>query len=381
MKMEREHFIDRLRVIAVLVVFVFHCLRFFDPFPWHLKNPARHDLVMLPVAWINAWSMELFFLLSGFGSWFALGNRALLGYLKARFLRLLLPVYTVGIFLLLPPQRWSDLMTNGKQVAGFLSYYPSYLTEINLNYMSPFFLGHWSGHLWFLRFLFMISILTLPLMLWLKSPGGRAVLDRLERIAATKGGIWWLLPLLMIFQGVFPIIPGRHNWAAFFSYTIFFVVGFVMAARPSLGRGMQKNAWPGLALGLLAFLAISASFATGYLAPWKPGTEAWKLVFYGSVSALNTWCWLVFILGMGRRYLNQPGKWLGRLNEAVLPFYILHQTIILLFGWWLGPLEWSIPLKLVVLALASIAAIILVYEILVRPWPAMRFLFGMKGKA
>ena len=101
MKMEREHFIDRLRVMAVLVVFVFHCLRFFDPFPWHLKNPVRHDLVMLPVAWINAWSMELFFLLSGFGSWFALGNRALIGYLKARFLRLLLPVYTVGIFLLL----------------------------------------------------------------------------------------------------------------------------------------------------------------------------------------------------------------------------------------------------------------------------------------
>ena len=84
---------------------------------------------------------------------------------------------------------------------------------------------------------------------------------------------------------------------------------------------------------------------------------------------------------MGRRYLNQTGKWLGRLNEAVLPFYILHQTIILLFGWWLGPLKWSIPLKLLVLALASIAAIILVYEILVRPWPAMRFLFGMKGKA
>ena len=74
---ERRYDVDWLRIIAILAVFLYHCTRFFGPEGWHLKNPEQSELLLAPrLGLVWAWAMELFFLLSGVGTWYALRSRA-----------------------------------------------------------------------------------------------------------------------------------------------------------------------------------------------------------------------------------------------------------------------------------------------------------------
>jgi hypothetical protein len=47
------------------------------------------------------------------------------------------------------------------------------------------------------------------------------------------------------------------------------------------------------------------------------------------------WTMLFVLLGLADRWLNHDHRWRAPLCEAVFPFYIAHQTIIVLTAWWL----------------------------------------------
>jgi len=101
---ERRYDIDWLRALATFGIFFFHCARFFDTGGWHLKNTDQSDIVTVLVGFFDLWEMPIFFLLSGVGSWYALRSKVGGQYLFERVKRLLIPLYTVGVFILLPPQ-------------------------------------------------------------------------------------------------------------------------------------------------------------------------------------------------------------------------------------------------------------------------------------
>jgi hypothetical protein len=92
------------------------------------------------------------------------------------------------------------------------------------------------------------------------------------------------------------------------------------------------------------------------------------------------WCWIIGLLGTGSRLLNFNNKVLPHANEAVLPFYILHHSVILLVGAYL--VEWGRGLgtKFFMIAAVSMAIIMAVYELMVRRVNILRFLFGMRSK-
>ncbi len=105
---ERRYDIDCLRIVAILAVFIYHCARFFDTEGWHLKNAEQSFvLFVLTRGLIWTWLMELFFLLSGAGTWYSLKSRIGGQYLLARVKRLLIPLYGVGLLILMPPQLYS----------------------------------------------------------------------------------------------------------------------------------------------------------------------------------------------------------------------------------------------------------------------------------
>jgi glucan biosynthesis protein C len=113
-----------------------------------------------------------------------------------------------------------------------------------------------------------------------------------------------------------------------------------------------------------------------------PAAESfsWIYVLFQIIMGIANWSWVVFILSLGAKYLNFNHKVLAYGNEAVLPFYILHQTIILLVGWYVIPLNLSIPLKYLIISPISFVLIMALYELLVRRVNAIRFLFGMRPK-
>jgi len=155
-------------------VFVFHCTRFFDTEDWHLKVPAAQQSEVWAITrgfllWV--WLMPLFFLIAGFATRYSLRHRSAGQYLVERVKRLLIPMYTVGMFIIVVPQAYFDRLTHGTITGTFWEWLPSFYRGLPgevfapPRVLDPIFLVPYtfSGHLWFIQLLFIIVVLTLPL--------------------------------------------------------------------------------------------------------------------------------------------------------------------------------------------------------------------------
>ena len=102
------------------------------------------------------------------------------------------------------------------------------------------------------------------------------------------------------------------------------------------------------------------------------------LALAGVMRIFGGWICVLAFFGLGMQYLTTRTARLDYANEAVLPFYILHQTVIMAVGYIV--LQWAIPdvLEWAVVVVISFASIMVLYEFLVRRFNVMRMLFGMK---
>lgn len=98
----------------------------------------------------------------------------------------------------------------------------------------------------------------------------------------------------------------------------------------------------------------------------------WQIAY-----SLSSWGAVIFLVSLAATRLSFTNRFLQYANEAVLPFYLFHQTVILVVGWYV--LQWGMGVlaELVVILLISFPLTVLLYEVLVRRIGFMRFLFGM----
>ena len=370
----------------MLAVFIFHCTRFFDTEGWHLKNAEQSFplfVAMRGVIW--PWVMELFFLVSGIGTWYVLKSRSVGVYIWQRIKRLLIPLYTVGLLALLPPQYFFELLSNHGYRGGFWEVLPRYFAAFGTPRITawpdtllpiPF-----SGHLWFLQYLFLISLVTLPLLLFLKSERGQRWVSRLAGWSGRRGGIFiFVIPLavtLILFRELF---EAQRSWADFIWYAIYFVIGFVMTADSRFTGAVKRHGWACLALWLAGFFGGIAVLVLVLGYDPFPGAEPFSLMYvlFQILWSISSWSAVVFMLSVGAKYLNSNHKMLAYGNEAVLPFYLFHQTMILAVGFFV--IRWSIGIlpKFLIVTVISFPLILVLYELLVRRFNVMRFLFGMR---
>jgi peptidoglycan/LPS O-acetylase OafA/YrhL len=382
-KPPRLHYIDWLRMLAMLAIFLFHCNRFFDQGGWHLKNADLSIVSSMFTGLLDLWLMPLFFLLSGVGSWYALKFRNGGQYLFDRVKRLLIPLYTIGIFVILLPQKYFDAVTNEGYTGTFWEGLPLYLRSITEQiHAHPLFFNVFWGHLWFLQYLFLISLVTLPLLLYLKSETGQKLINKLATWCNHPGGIFlFLIPLIIVRIGMESFFEGQINWASFIYYAVFFLIGYVIPADNRFTDSFKRYGWVCLVLGIAGWGVIGFLFLS-ILGYDYSGKESFSLIFVLFQIAVSTanWSWVVFILSLGIKYLNFNNKVVSYGNDAVLPFYILHQTIILSVGW--SVIQWSMGIapKYFIIATISFIVIMAIYEFLVRRINALRFLFGMGWK-
>jgi fucose 4-O-acetylase-like acetyltransferase len=183
----RLHYLDSLRVLAILGVFLFHAVHPFDDVSdWTIKNAELSETVTAFLGLLFPWGMPFFFLIAGTGSWFALRRRTAGQFAIERFQRLLIP-YLVGCILLSPIMlyfQWRNVALRDLWHGPFWQYVLFHRAGF-----SPRWFGEVGYHLWFLGFLFCFSLLGLPLFLWLKGKSGQAVLARLAGVCTRRGGI------------------------------------------------------------------------------------------------------------------------------------------------------------------------------------------------
>jgi hypothetical protein len=214
----RLYYLDWLRVIAVLGVFLFHAVHPFDLTAWYIKNAEQSVVVTFFIAFMFPWGMPFFFLLAGTGSSFALRRRTAGQFARERFYRLLLP-FIGGSILLMPVMlyfEWRHKLLTGVLTSPFVDF----LLDRNVGF-TPIWFGALGYHLWFLGFLSSFSILCLPIFLWLKGDAGRRLINRLASMCERRGALLlFIIPLAIVRLALHPFFPQEHNWADFFVQTV-----------------------------------------------------------------------------------------------------------------------------------------------------------------
>jgi hypothetical protein len=226
----------------------------------------------------------------------------------------------------------------------------------------------------------MFSLYSLYWMRSLRTERGLQLIDTLAGWCHRRGGIFlFLIPVLLVRISLRSFFSGVSYTAAdFFEFLVFFIIGYILPADTRFTESIKKHGWLCLILGLVSFVGIfSFSFELGY---W--GGKPFSLIFvlYQTVYGIGRWSWIVFVLSLGAKYLSFNNNVLAYSSEAVLPFYILHHTIIVCVGWFV--IRWNIGIlpKFLIIVLASFALILVLYELLVKPFNVGRFLFGMRPK-
>jgi len=367
-KAPRLHYIDWLRVLAVLLLFPFHVSRVFNYEDFYVKDGVLSEGLGYVLGFIDVWHMPLLFFLAGASTYFALGKRGAGGYLLERVKRLLVP-FLFGFLVLIPPQTW----LGGRFNSGYTGSFWHYLTSgdwlvMNIRDGGDYYGGFGIGHLWFIMFLFMISVVALPLLLGGRTRRGARGAARISRLLSRPWG-WPVAAFVILLAEAMPETGGIN----FFYYMSIFLLGWFAFADPQFALDAARYRRPALLLGLALtlFSMGSASFRHSLADPSLARTGLTLLVFLGGYLII------VGILGHGRMYLDRTSPALRYLAEASYPVYLLHQTVIVVIAFYLVALPGPWPLRWVLLLTGSVAATFALYEG-VRRVSVLRALFGMR---
>jgi membrane-bound acyltransferase YfiQ involved in biofilm formation len=129
---------------------------------------------------------------------------------------------------------------------------------------------------------------------------------------------------------------------------------------------LERLRWIALGLAVLVYAAMIVAVVTNM------GGRARPFIW-----ALDQWAWIVMLLGFARRLMNFDHPVRRYLTDAVFPFYILHQTVIVVLGYHLTKLGLPVGAEAATLVLGTAAVCVVGYEI-VRRVSVLRPVFGLK---
>jgi len=374
---DRRYEFDWLRVYAILVVFLYHSTRFFNLEDWHVKNVNAYVWVEIWNIFATRWMMPLFFIISGASLFYAIGKSG--GFRRFyvdKFLRLMIPVLLASVTHS-ALQVYLERLTHGQFSGSFFSFLPGYFDGVYLGVGMRGNFAYHGMHLWYLFFLFLYGLICYRLFTWLKA-GGRKIMNRITSLFAIPGLIylWFALPLL-IMNALIPqaiLDAGSGGWG-FLYYIWFLICGFLIVSGDRLQRNIKNQRWVSLLLGAVLMTAFLYQLFSPSRMVFQPRISD---LINTLLSFFSAWCWLFAILGFGMQYLAFDRPVLRYANEAVLPFFILHQTVLLCAGYFVMPLEIHDILKWAIVFTGSFIIIVALYTLLIRRFDLLRFLFGMK---
>lgn len=235
------------------------------------------------------------------------------------------------------------------------------------------------NHLWFVAYLWVYTLLLIALV-----GGGSKIVGLVEAKLPTFVVGALLLPAAILCGArvfLFPIFRETHaladDWYAHAVYFLVFAFGFFIARAETIWNAIERWRWTALILAVAAYsIVIITRFVLvdpsllGQLTPVRQCA-------YG----LQQWFAILAALGFGRRWLNFRDSPTRRyFTDAVFPYYIVHQTIIVAVVFALKPHGFTAASEAAIVIAATVVGCAATYEI-VRRLPPLRPLFGLKPPA
>jgi len=343
----RRYDVDWLRVLALGLLIIYHSVVSFQPWGHLIAFPVNKDALeylWIIMAAMNIWRIPILFIISGMGLGFAIKRRNWKMLLKDRSIRILVP-YIFG-FLAIGPLNL---------VLSFIFYGDNALVYIP----NP-------GHLWFLGNIYFYVLITLAGLVYLYNKPNNVLLRFLEAAFKKPFGIYILaLPFLLeawiVAPKDYPSYADTEH--GFWLGLICFICGFIFIA-------LKDIFW--IAVERVRRWAIGAAILL-YIVRFL----LFELEGPSILIAVESFNWMIGILGFSSRYLNKQSKLLQYLSRAVYPVYIIHMPIQFLASIYIFDLHIPAILKLITLILSTVGGSLLIYHFLLSRIGTIGILFGI----
>ena len=362
--MVRLHFIDNLRWMCILMLFPFHTAMVFSA-GWYgyyvssgYPSTAAHCLTVS----VEPWIMPLLFCIAGLSTKFALQVRMPLMFLKERVTKLLVP-FLAGLVLICPVIAYYALKFHTSYTGNFAGAFVHFFSSVHPIQDPPNgIMGDFSvDHLWFILFLFIITILALGMILAGKRWGGLPV----------NPGTVSLPVLVLLFIPVWFLnfVGFMVTGYTFLSYFVMFLIGYYLFSRDSVQARLEKYwaillaAWIVLTIGVMWMFGIFLGYDEVF---WG----------YSALFVLTGWIGVLALMGTGRRLFDRKNTFADYMSTASYPVYILHQVILVAIAYYVVMLAIPPALQFTAIVLFSILLTLACYEI-IRRIPGLRALFGI----
>jgi glucans biosynthesis protein C len=358
----RRYDLDWIKVIATMFVFLYHCSMFFNPFDWHVKNDEVDSTVILAFSLLaGSWIMPVFFVISGISSNYSLQKRSMGLYMRERFVRLGIPLL-FGIFILAPPQIYIERVDNGQFTGSFFAFLPQAFNGLYLEIGGTGNFAFVGLHLWYLLALILFSLITLHLFYRTTS---------FKTITAVH---LFVIQIIVLLGAAFLKTVNLGGWDLLV-YLLFFLAGYYVFSSSQLLVVLRRTFPIHMALGVLAAPAYTVWFLNG-----MPAHNSGGFLLFTSLLAISSLNSILAFYYLANKYLSFTNRVLRYCSEASLPFYILHQPVIVIIGFFIKDLSWSLPVKSVLLVVLSFLIISSIYHFMIRHISILRVLFGLKRK-
>ena len=375
----RRYDLDWLRIVAFGLLILYHTGMFYVSWDWHVKSVHAGTQAEWLMRLLNPWRLALLFFISGLALRFAADKLGPLTLSRERIVRLGLPI-VFGMAVIIAPQSWLELVEMGEFDGSLLAFWPAYLDfGSDFSVTTP----TWN-HLWYIVYLLIYTLILAPLarpvsqfMSTVGRTWSRFVFSGRFGVAAIL-----LLPMLPFFAYrilLDPHFPTTHalvnDWTNHaHSFTIL-LIGFVLAKDPAFWSAVRRaTVWAGmsalvLGIGLTLIWNHWDAVAT---------SDAWAVWPAHLARIAYAWLAILTLLGLSQRWLNRPSRVLTYMTEAIFPWYILHQTLTILAGFWLTRQELPVALEASLVILATFGGCALLHECVIRRNTLLRPLFGLK---
>jgi surface polysaccharide O-acyltransferase-like enzyme len=372
-------FLDWVRILAFFILVLYHVGMYYVSWDWHLKSEFAGSALDPFMVLSAPWRLGLLFLVSGVVSQAMLRRLGARAFLRRRALRLLVPLL-FGALVIVPPQSYIEVVHDVGFDGGYLRFMALFVTGYGgfCDHDGCLFLPTWN-HLWFLPYLWVYCLV----LAGLSACADRQLEAAAGALARHLGG-WRLIVLPAVFLALARVTLLRRfgethmlvdDWFAHATYLYLFLLGALLGRAPQCWPRFAALRWPALALAATAWAATVCWYRLLDRFPDAAGTASW-FALMGSVYALLAWSAIVAACGFARRHLHHDGPARAYLATAVLPVYLVHQTVILVLAWLLKPARLAPGIEATVLVVLTLTLSFGLYEA-VRRVGFLRPLFGL----
>lgn len=351
----RKDFIDNVRIICIMLLFPYHtCMIYNNWGEIFYVTGVPYKLPSYFVSIVYPWWMTLLFTIAGISSYYAFKKRTMKEYTKERVEKLLIPLL-VGLVVILPLQSYiADIFHNGYS-GGYFEHYKVFFTRYT--YLTGQDGGFTPGHLWFMLYLFTISMIMLPFMnKYIKSS---------RKLDGSKVRMVHLIPIFIIILICTPILEiGGKSLGESLAC---FAIGFFLLSDELVQERLEKNSfW----LTIMFLFAILVRIILQY-------NEFGSGVIWDVEQRMVTWFGILAILGIGKKYLNKSNAVTRYFSNAAFPLYYFHQSVLVVLGYLALKYTNIIWIQFSIIMIGSFIITIMCYEVFKR-FKISSFLFGIK---